>query len=102
MLRLALLSLLFATPAAAWQEVADLHAFLVGKRIDYPGVSQAFEASGVTHYGRTTGAWEVRDGRYCSVWPPATEWVCYGVDVSGEVIRFTAEDGTTTEGRLNR
>ena len=46
--------------------------------------SQIFSAAGATTYtdrGRASfGSWRVQDDKYCSQWPPAGGWSCYGVD----------------------
>ncbi len=53
-------------------------------------VAQSFKAGGDTVFdnGRlSTGQWQVRGGRYCSVWPPSDRWACYDVADDGSVRR---------------
>ena len=92
-----------AGAAEGWAPAADVAALLAGRSVAYAGAQQSFRADGGTTYVAsrpTEGAWEVRDGRYCSVWPPATRWVCYDVEVSGDGarVRFVTEAGDVTEG----
>ncbi len=62
--------------------------------------SQIFRANGATFYSvganQTIGSWKVVDDTYCSVWPPSTNWVCYGVVRDGNVIQFVSPSGTVT------
>lgn len=88
--------------AADWARVDDVAAVLKGARIHYPGVTQIFAPDGETYYGPSIGRWAARDGRYCSVWPPVTDWVCYGVLRDGHKVRFIAPDGTATDGTLRQ
>lgn len=49
---------------------------------------QVFSAAGATTYtfkGRDSyGAWRVDGNRYCSQWPPNTNWDCYSVTHNAE------------------
>ena len=45
------------------------------------------------------GYWGVRDGKYCSTWPPSDLWACYTLESDGEAIRFVGEGGDITTGR---
>ncbi len=100
-MRALLIAITLASPAAAdWRPVEDVAGLLTGARIDYMGVGQLFMANGTTYYGPDFGLWAVRDGRYCSVWPPETSWICYGVERDDDRIRFIGPDGAVTEGRL--
>lgn len=66
------------------------------------GATQYFRADGTTSYidaGRPTeGGWRIEGERFCSVWPPATHWDCYDLEVStdGQWMRFIAPGGTFT------
>ena len=58
---------------------------------------QYFDANGTTRYREqdgplTEGRWRVdADGRYCSVWPPSEQWVCYEVLTSGANLYWRAD-----------
>jgi hypothetical protein len=58
---------------------------------------QYFDTDGSTLYREqdgplTEGRWRVDEGGiYCSLWPPAEEWECYGVLVSGTTIYWRAD-----------
>jgi hypothetical protein len=104
---LALLALLSGTCAGqAWAdgwEALDgpaITSALSARVLGYPdGSLQDFFADGRTLYGESPGRWEVREDRYCSLWPPSDRWTCYGVARMGLDIRFTGDDGTETIGR---
>jgi hypothetical protein len=88
--------------AEGWEDLDGpaVAAALSARVLGYPdGTLQDFFADGRTLYGESWGRWEVRDGRYCSLWPPSDRWTCHEVDRNGLDIRFTAEDGTETIGR---
>ncbi len=61
---------------------------------------QTFSAAGATTYtdsGRDTyGTWRVQGGKYCSQWPPAGGWSCYGVLLDEDIGRLTWVDGQGT------
>ena len=61
-------------------------------------VQQVFQANGQTfelvNGSSSAGNWDVRDNRYCSVWPPNPSWSCYDVLLDGQTITFRADDGT--------
>lgn len=66
------------------------------------GAWQEFRASGRTLYNAgedSWGYWAIRDGQYCSQWPPADLWACYDLSTDGAVIRFTGAAGDVTDGR---
>src|SRR6056297_1124580 len=47
-----------------------------------PLATQVFHATGRTLYAYgepSWGYWRIAAGRYCSQWPPATDWDCYDV-----------------------
>ena len=82
-------------------------AALTGKLVVYEGgASQDFAGSGTTTYtdgdSTSTGRWGIRDGRYCSVWPPSDRWACYDIalNADGTAVRFTDDSGTQTVGRF--
>ena len=86
---------------------ADLPAAkedLVGRTVVYAGgETQDFRASGRTLYDAgapSWGYWEMRDGRYCSQWPPVRDWDCYAVTLSpdGKRLQFVDEWGNETIG----
>ena len=46
---------------------------------------QYFHKNGETPYvdakgSKTYGEWSVRGGKYCSIWPPSDQWVCYAME----------------------
>ena len=98
---------LAALPAAAsdWRPLtgAEIAAALAGQTIVYDPDEQTFFDTGRTRYRLLKdrwGWWEVRDDTYCSLWPPAEEWACHGVEAAADGrIRFTDPDGIVTEGR---
>ena len=63
---------------------------------------QVFSRSGATTYtdrGRDTyGTWRVDGGRYCSQWPPARNWSCYGVEFDPQtgILVWIDAQGTRT------
>jgi hypothetical protein len=89
---------------------ADIRAALAGRTAFEAGKAyrpwrQFFGNDGSTTYfaegPSSVGAWEVRDGQYCSVWPPAQDWVCYDVELSPRTpphafIVWIAPDGART------
>ena len=58
---------------------------------------QYFDADGSTRYRERSGPvsegrWRVdEDGTFCALWPPAEQWNCYGVMVSGTTIYWRAD-----------
>ncbi|KIN64147.1 hypothetical protein Z946_3034 [Sulfitobacter noctilucicola] len=69
--------------------------------IDYEDKWQDFRASGRTLYfsgHESWGYWEVRQDRYCSMWPPSDLWTCYDIQQSGKRLRFIDNSGDMTEG----
>ncbi|MEP0940455.1 MAG: hypothetical protein ABJH63_09710 [Rhizobiaceae bacterium] len=58
---------------------------------------QTFSAAGATTYtdrGRDTyGSWRVQGDKYCSQWPPADGWACYGVEYDASTARLVWIDG---------
>ena len=89
------------------QALAGRTAFEAGK--DYRPWRQFFGADGKTLYlgegPSSVGEWEVRDGQYCSLWPPAKDWVCYDVELKPAQPPFNGivwigPDGSRTEGVL--
>ncbi len=80
----------------------EIVAALTGEKLGYgQGIWQTFEENMQTHYfsgGPSTGTWAVRDGRYCSVWPPSDIWACYDVLQRGDTIRFVGDSGDITDG----
>jgi len=96
--------------ATAWRTLAGaaIEAVLEGKTIEYTdgkGITQQFNADGSTIYaeGRPSfGRWRVSDTQYCSVWPPASGWVCYDVLLSADEnsVRFVGDSGRIWEGKF--
>ncbi len=78
---------------------------LTGRALVYDGgATQDFRASGRTLYNAgepSWGYWEVRNGRYCSQWPPSTDWDCYDLTVSsdGTLVRFVDDWENESIGR---
>ena len=62
--------------------------------------SQIFRANGATFYSveanQTIGSWKVVEDKYCSVWPPSENWVCYDVLRDGNVIQFVSPSGNAS------
>jgi hypothetical protein len=58
---------------------------------------QTFSAAGATTYtdrGRDTyGSWRVQGDKYCSQWPPADGWACYGVEYDADAATLVWIDG---------
>ncbi len=108
-MRLPFLLLAILLPAAPCTGAADfdtpgqqqLNGLLAGNSMQgiWAGrhYSQTFDADGSTRYREqdgpvTEGRWRVdADGRYCSIWPPAEQWVCYEVLVSGTNLYWRAD-----------
>ncbi|MEM8822372.1 MAG: hypothetical protein AAGF30_02075 [Pseudomonadota bacterium] len=100
-MRIALCFVLLAGPV--WAEGLDVAAALTGRTVDYDAALQTFHADGTTDYVTdrpSAGRWVARDGRYCSQWPPSTEWACYDLRVEGLDVVFTDDRGNETTGRL--
>ena len=80
----------------------EIKQALVGRTVVYDtGTSQSFFASGKTLYvsGQSSwGNWTVRDGQYCSQWPPSPDWACYRVHIHGDRIEFIGQSGDVTAG----
>ena len=91
--------------AADWRVLSgeEVQAALEGRKLVYgSGAWQEFRASGRTLYNAgqdSWGYWGVRDGRYCSTWPPSDLWACYVLESDGEELRFTGKSGDATTGR---
>ena len=79
---------------------------LTDKTVVYEdGTKQIFKADGGTIYDngqQSLGHWNVQANQYCSVWPPSDHWACYGVEASGDGIRFVAADGSATTGKVQK
>ncbi|MCV6583901.1 MAG: hypothetical protein OIF47_00050 [Marinibacterium sp.] len=111
MRRIALILLAFMLPLpafAGWVRLdgAAVRDALSGQKVIYDsGAWQTFASAGRTLYNAghdSWGYWTVRNGRYCSQWPPSNGWVCYAVERDGQRVRFVAESGATTTGRYAR
>ena len=105
-MRYLVLALLLAAGTAradATLDGAAITALLTGHVVAYEdGSKQTFKAGGETVYdnGRlSSGQWQVRGDRYCSVWPPSDQWACYDV-TQGDRVGFVADDGSVTRGHL--
>lgn len=65
------------------------------------GVSQIFQASGVTFYlqgtAQSQGFWKVDGDAYCSQWPPNESWACYRVLRDRQRIVFVSASGARSE-----
>jgi hypothetical protein len=101
---LAVIWLLCPAPATAeaWEPLdgPGIAAALSARVLGYPdGTLQDFFADGRTLYGDSSGRWEVRGDRYCSVWPPSDRWICYRVDRNRLDIRFIDDAGNALIGR---
>lgn len=110
MRRIALSAALFLSlrpglaPAEEWTllDTAGVETALTDRKVVYDsGAWQEFRASGRTLYNAgedSWGYWGVRDGRYCSMWPPSDLWACYDLQYDGARIRFVGEAGDITIG----
>ncbi|KIC17548.1 hypothetical protein [Leisingera sp. ANG-Vp] len=91
--------------AAEWRVLSgeEVQAALEGRKLVYGnGAWQELRASGRTLYNAgqdSWGHWGVRDGKYCSTWPPSDLWACYVLESDGEALRFTGKSGDVTTGR---
>ncbi|MCF1709660.1 hypothetical protein L0V05_12635 [Tabrizicola sp. J26] len=69
------------------------------------GTVQEFKADGTTlfqtFWSLRHGLWKIEGERYCSQWPPGTDWACYRVEreARGLDLRFVDEAGTVSAGR---
>lgn len=68
------------------------------------GKTQDFRASGRTLYDAgapSWGYWEIREGRYCSQWPPSRDWDCYDLELSsdGAAVKFVDDWENESIGR---
>ncbi|MBY6138568.1 hypothetical protein KUV26_03895 [Leisingera daeponensis] len=106
-LMIALSSAVSPVSAGEWQRLSgdEVQAALEGRRLVYgSGAWQEFSAFGRTLYnaGRDSwGYWGVRDGKYCSSWPPLDLWACYALESDGDAVRFIGESGGITTGRYH-
>jgi hypothetical protein len=91
--------------AGDWQVLRGhaVHEALAARVLAYAdGSTQNFFADGRTLYesgSASWGRWRVEGDLYCSQWPPAERWDCYGVERNGLDIRFVSPGGSVTEGR---
>jgi hypothetical protein len=92
--------------AQDWRTLSgdEIAAALTDRSLAYDdGTRQGFFADGRTLYtgtsGESWGRWRVDGDRYCSSWPPAESWACYGVEANGIDLAFVAADGARSEGR---
>ena len=84
-------------------EGASLAEVLAGQNVIYDPDEQKFFENGRTRYRvfrDRWGWWELQEGRYCSLWPPAEIWECFDTEISpdGARLRFTSAEGIVTEG----
>jgi hypothetical protein len=100
---------LAAGPAWAedWTAVsgAEIAAVLEETTLVYEDAKQVFYKLGRTLYdsGRPSwGYWAVRGDQYCSQWPPADGWACYGLERHRDAdrVRFVSETGHVSEGAI--
>lgn len=89
--------------AEAWRALdgSAIKQALEGRELSYGNASQNFEFGGLTVYfadAPSSGEWRVDGNLYCSRWPPAEQWDCYGVEAKDGAVRFTGPDGTVTAG----
>jgi hypothetical protein len=111
-LALAILALSFTPALAAETQLSgdDIAAALSDKSLYAESrgqpVEQIFQESGQTFYlvggDSSAGSWAVRDGKYCSVWPPSDHWSCYAVMRDGDAVTFVSGDGTRFPMRLTK
>ena len=106
---------LFSVLAAGTAVAEEWHASdaeslvdaLIGAQVRYEnGHRQFFYDNGTTDYSTgsapSLGNWELRDGDYCSQWPPQEDWDCYKVSFSadGARIRFLDDYGNEYIGKF--
>ena len=82
---------------------AEIAEVLTDQTYQYEGAVQSFYASGQTLYTadrESWGRWRIEADQYCSVWPPASGWVCDDVakDLDGDRIKFVGSSGFETIG----
>ena len=86
------------TLAETWQVVTgpELKTLLDQTDIRFDnGQEQLFFWGGITRYSHgwpNEGRWTVRDGQYCSNWPPHEAWSCMEVSVAGDGVHVRFED----------
>lgn len=98
----------YASDTGNWSSLngEQIKTALIDQRVRYPdegGAIQKFHTDGSTVYidnGPSFGSWRTSDTQYCSVWPPASSWVCYDVRLSEDQlsVRFIGESGRIYEG----
>ena len=87
-----------AVCAETWQPVVGpaLKDLLEQKDVRFDsGAEQLFFLGGITRFSHgwpNEGHWRVREGQYCSNWPPDVEWHCMAVSVGKDGLRVRFED----------
>jgi len=111
---LAFLSVFIAATSAAaetvklsGQQIMEVLSDRVVLSTDPHDVSQQlFQKAGATFFSRgsnqTQGLWKVVGNKYCSVWPPSENWVCYDVMKNGDVVQFMAPSGNVSDWKLSK
>jgi len=58
---------------------------------------QIFQKAGATYFtengNQSQGEWKLEGDKYCSVWPPSQNWVCYDMTRDGNTIGFISPSG---------
>jgi hypothetical protein len=67
---------------------------------------QLFQKAGATYFSengnQTQGSWKIENDKYCSVWPPSENWVCYEMTREGNLINFISPSGNVSTYQLNK
>jgi len=91
-----------AMPAQAdWKKMEA--RYLSGLKLNYADAWQDFRPTGRTLYNAgedSWGYWREEGSKYCSQWPPRDVWTCYDLERKGNEIRFIAEGGHITVGKI--
>ncbi|MCV2868355.1 hypothetical protein OEW28_06905 [Defluviimonas sp. WL0002] len=101
--------LLTATDASAQEEWirlrhGELNNAIVAERLRLEdGAEQSFGEDGFTRHAADVsrrGYWKIDGDKLCTAWPPAGDWTCYRLYLSGDRkrLRFKADDGSTMVG----
>jgi hypothetical protein len=67
---------------------------------------QLFQKAGTTYYSengnQSQGNWKIDGDKYCSVWPPSENWVCFDVTQTGNMINFISPSGSISTFHLSK
>lgn len=106
--RLILFFVVWANPLMAqdWQKLdgLEINQALKSQTFDFGMGKQDFLPDGRTSYQeqeKSWGRWKIKNGQYCSLWPPSDVWVCYDLESKhfGLWLRFTGSNGRIFTGK---